>query len=78
MTPFFSVSLINAYCVAFFKGTDMRIYRYKNKRGKETYLFRATLTKDECEALLKVSDEWELTSLDVSKKEAVFKPKKRR
>ena len=53
----------------------MKIYRYLDPRGRQTFLFRANLKKDECKRLLEVGDEWELDTVDEEK--AVFKAAKR-
>ena len=51
----------------------MKLYKYLDSRGKETYLFRANLTKAELDALLEISKQWELVS--VTDEKAIFKPK---
>jgi len=51
----------------------MKLYKYLDPRGKETYLFRANLTKAELDALLEISKHWELVS--VTDEKAIFTPK---
>jgi len=53
----------------------MKIFRYRDKHVKRTYS-RASLTKEEAEKLLAVSEEWVLLSVDAEK--AVFKPRRRK